>query len=195
MRAVGIATPMLFAIGKSGPDTPIQPPADALTPLWWELVEHAAAECGRLGLTLALNDCDGWATASGPWITPELSMQCLVWSGTTVERRGAGAKPRADNRPRSSATIATSPLIALPWPEQWDRTSYTEQARVTTSLPLKVSDAARIGDPDNTGAGHRLGGGAERPAILDRVRVRAAVYAPLDHRAHAVASRLRAWCL
>ena len=82
MRAVGIATPMLFAIGKSGPDTPIQPPADALTPLWWELVEHAAAECGRLGLTLALNDCDGWATASGPWITPELSMQRLVWSGT-----------------------------------------------------------------------------------------------------------------
>ncbi len=149
MRAVGIATPMLFAIGKSGPDTPIQPPADALTPLWWDLVEHAAAECGRLGLTLALNDCDGWATASGPWITPELSMQRIVWSGTTV----VGAQPVRGRVPKPAAKLGyyrDIALIALPWPEQWDRTSYTERARVTTSLPLKVSAAARISDPDNT---------------------------------------------
>ncbi|HEX4267520.1 MAG TPA: glycosyl hydrolase [Steroidobacteraceae bacterium] len=148
MRAVGIATPMLFAIGKSGPDTPIQPPADALTPLWWELVEHAAAECGRLGLTLALNDCDGWATASGPWITPQLSMQCIVWSGTTVN----GSAPVRTRVPQPAAKLGyyrDIAVIALPWPQEWDRTSHTEHARITTSLPLKVSAPARIGDPDN----------------------------------------------
>ncbi|MGA8093581.1 MAG: glycosyl hydrolase [Steroidobacteraceae bacterium] len=148
MRAVGISTPMLFAIGKSGPETPIRPPADALTPLWWELVEHAAVECGRLGLTLALNDCDGWATASGPWITPELSMQCIAWSGTTV----SGAEPVRSRVPKPDARLGyyrDIAAIALPWPEEWDRTSYTERARVTTSLPLKVSAAARINDPDN----------------------------------------------
>ncbi len=148
MRAVGLATPMLFAIGKSGPDSPIQPPADALTPLWWQLVEHAASECGRLGLTLALNDCDGWATASGPWITPELSMQGVVWSATTVD----GAEPVRGPVPKPAAKLGyyrDIAVIALPWPEQWERTSYTERARVTTSLPLKVSAAARISDPDN----------------------------------------------
>src|SRR5690348_11265694 len=45
MRAAGICTPILYSIGKSGPDTLIHPPADALTPYWWELVEHAASEC------------------------------------------------------------------------------------------------------------------------------------------------------
>lgn len=35
MRAAGIGTPILYSIGKSGPDTLIHPPADALTPHWW----------------------------------------------------------------------------------------------------------------------------------------------------------------
>src|SRR2546430_2719314 len=61
MRAVGIWTPMLFAIGRSSADSPVHPPADALTPAWWELVEHAASEAARLGLVLVLNCCDGWA--------------------------------------------------------------------------------------------------------------------------------------
>ena len=148
MRAVGISTPMLYSIGKSGPDTLIHPPADALTPHWWELVEHAAAECGRLGMTLSLNDCDGWATASGPWITPELSMQRLVWSHRMVP----GGEPVAGPLPQPPAKrdyyrdIAT---LALPWPAQWDETSFTRRARITTDLPLKAAEAARISDPDN----------------------------------------------
>ena len=147
MRAAGICTPILYSIGKSGPDTLIRPPADALTPHWWELVEHAAAECGRLGMTLSLNDCDGWATASGPWITPELSMQCVVWGQRTV----SGAQPVASPVPRPPAKhdyyrdIAT---LALPWRAEWDETSFNRRARITTDLPLKVT-AARITDPDN----------------------------------------------
>ena len=148
MRAAGISTPMLYSIGKSGPDTLVHPPADALTPHWWELVEHAAEECERLGMVLSLNDCDGWATASGPWITPELSMQCVVWSQRTV----AGGEPIAGPLPRPPAQrdyyrdIAT---LALPWPAQWDETSFTRHALIRTNLPLKVADAGRITDPDN----------------------------------------------
>ena len=148
MQAAGISTPILFSIGKSGPDTLIHPPADALTPHWWELVAHAAAECERLGMLLALNDCDGWATASGPWITPELSMQCVVWSQRTV----SGGEPIGGPLPQPPARrdyyrdIAT---LALPWPAEWDETSFTRRARVTTDLPLKVAAPARISDPDN----------------------------------------------
>ncbi|MDE2050898.1 MAG: hypothetical protein KGJ72_07760, partial [Gammaproteobacteria bacterium] len=150
MRAAGISTPMLFSIGKSGPDTLIHPPADALTPHWWELVEHAAGECERLGMRLALNDCDGWATASGPWITPDLSMQCVVWSDRTV----SGGEPVQGPLPQPPARrdyyrdIAT---LALPWPREWEETSFTRGARITTDLPLKAGQPARIGDPDNGG--------------------------------------------
>ena len=148
LRAAGISTPMLYSIGKSGPDTLIHPPADALTPHWWELVEHAAAECGRLGMHLALNDCDGWATASGPWITPELSMQCVVWSQRTVP----GGEPVTGPVPQPPAKhdyYRDIALLALPWPAQWDETSFTRHARITTDLPLKVAESSRISDPDN----------------------------------------------
>jgi hypothetical protein len=148
MRDAGIWTPMLFAIGKSGADSPVHPPADALTPYWWELVEHAASEAERLGLILSLNCCDGWATASGPWITPELSMQRVVWSEQTV-----------DGGQRFDATLARPPLkmdyyrdiatLAVPYPAAWDETSFSQKARITTNLPTKVADVAVLSDPAN----------------------------------------------
>lgn len=148
MRAAGISTPILYSIGKSGPDTLVHPPADALTPRWWELVEHAAAECERLGMMLSLNDCDGWATASGPWITPELSMQRVVWSQRTVSgpQLVAGALPQPPAQHDYYRDIAT---LALPWRAEWEETSFSRHARITTDLPLEVAQPARITDPDN----------------------------------------------
>ena len=148
MHEVGIWNPMLFAIGKSGPDTLVQPPADALTPLWWALVEHAAAEAARLGMILSMNCCDGWATASGPWITPELSMQHVVWSETPAEggRRFDAVLPRPPAKHDYYREIVT---VALPYPREWDETSFTRHARVTTNLPLQVADAGVLSDPDN----------------------------------------------
>ena len=48
------------------------------TPIWMEKVEHATKECERLGLELSFGSCSGWV-AGGPWVTPELSMQDIVW--------------------------------------------------------------------------------------------------------------------
>jgi hypothetical protein len=47
---------------------------------WWALVRHAATECRRLGLELILHNCAGYESSGGPWVTPELSMQEVVWS-------------------------------------------------------------------------------------------------------------------
>ncbi len=148
MRDAGIWTPMLFAIGKSAADSPVRPPADALTPYWWELVEHAASEAARLGLILSLNCCDGWATASGPWITPELSMQRVVWSEQTVDggQRFDGTLARPPLKMDYYREIAT---IAVPHPAVWDETSLSQRARVTTNLPAKVADVAVLSDPAN----------------------------------------------
>lgn len=41
-------------------------------------------EAKRLHLKLAMHVSDGFALAGGPWITPELSMQKLVWSKTYI---------------------------------------------------------------------------------------------------------------
>jgi hypothetical protein len=80
MKEVGIAGAYLMPI--KGPATPplINPPVTQLSPQWWEMVKHAFAEAQRLGLKFAIHASDGFALAGGPWITPELSMQKIVWS-------------------------------------------------------------------------------------------------------------------
>jgi hypothetical protein len=45
----------------------------------------ALLEAQRLGLDVEMSDDDGWTGSAGPWITPELSMQKVVWTETQVE--------------------------------------------------------------------------------------------------------------
>ncbi len=83
MRDAGIGGAYLMSI--KGPDPQLwDQPVVQLTPEWWDMVRHAFREADRLGLEIAMHDCDGFATAGGPWITPEKSMQKLVWSETRV---------------------------------------------------------------------------------------------------------------
>ncbi len=52
----------------------------------------AMQEAKRLNLKLAMHVSDGFALAGGPWITPELSMQKLVWTKTYVSSGDAKIK-------------------------------------------------------------------------------------------------------
>lgn len=56
----------------------------SLSPEWLACFRHAAAECARLDLTLEVNVGNGYV-AGGPWITPELGMQRLVFSEAFAE--------------------------------------------------------------------------------------------------------------
>ena len=72
---------MMFIKGPASPPL-IDPPAEQLSPVWWQLVKFAMEEAKRLNLQLAMHVSDGFALAGGPWITPELSMQKVVWTKT-----------------------------------------------------------------------------------------------------------------
>jgi len=84
MKSNGIAGAYLMSI--QGPDkTPVfSPPAIQLTPGWWKMVDFAMTEAKRLNLKLGMHVSDGFALAGGPWITPELSMQKVVWSKINI---------------------------------------------------------------------------------------------------------------
>ncbi|MDN3587649.1 glycosyl hydrolase [Pedobacter aquatilis] len=86
MKTNGIAGAYLMSI--QGPDkTPVySPPAVQLTPEWWKLVEFAMNEAKRLDLKIGMHVSDGFALAGGPWITPELSMQKVVWSKINISK-------------------------------------------------------------------------------------------------------------
>ena len=55
-----------------------------LTPEFWEMADYAMQQCDSLDLELGIHICDGFALAGGPWISPEESMQKVVWSDTII---------------------------------------------------------------------------------------------------------------
>ncbi len=109
-----------------------QPPATQLSPRFWKMVRHAAREADRLGLRLGMHLCDGFATAGGPWITPELSMQKVVWSEAAI----TGAQPidmrlaQPETREGHYRDIAT---LALPCPAGYGIDTDSRPPQVTTS--------------------------------------------------------------
>lgn len=84
MKEAGIGGAYLMPI-KGPADPPLMDSVVVqLTPQWWAMVNHAFNEAKRFGLKLAIHVSDGFALAGGPWITPELSMQKLVWTQKTI---------------------------------------------------------------------------------------------------------------
>ncbi|MEO5683090.1 MAG: glycosyl hydrolase [Chitinophagaceae bacterium] len=80
MQEAGIAGAYLMPIKDTSAAIPFQPVVRQLTPEWWSMVSFAMQEAKRLDLQLAMHVSDGFALAGGPWITPEKSMQKLVWT-------------------------------------------------------------------------------------------------------------------
>lgn len=84
MHQAGLGGTYLMPI-KSPEQWPHYPnPVSQLTPEWWEMVRYSMQIADSLGLKLGMHICDGFALAGGPWITPEESMQKVVWSDTIV---------------------------------------------------------------------------------------------------------------
>jgi hypothetical protein len=84
MKEVGIGGAYLMPIKDTSSAIPFQPTVRQLTPEWWAMVKFSMQEAKRLNLKLAMHVSDGFALAGGPWITPDLSMQKLVWTKTYI---------------------------------------------------------------------------------------------------------------
>ncbi len=85
MKEVGIGGAYLMPIKDTSSEIPFEPTVRQLSPEWWGMVRFAMQEAKRLNLQLAMHVSDGFALAGGPWITPELSMQKLVWTKTFLK--------------------------------------------------------------------------------------------------------------
>jgi hypothetical protein len=141
MSSAGIGGVYLLNIGSADPSTLVDPPVEAQSPRWWELVRFAIARAGELGMTVAMNVCDGWGTAGGRWITPPISAHELVWSELTLKKAGdTHALRQPTTRLGYYRDVAA---YAFPVPPDWDANHATERAHITTSWP--VSGIERVG--------------------------------------------------
>lgn len=139
MKAGGVAGAYLMPI-KDVPEKPLyEPSVRTLTPAWWEMLRYAFAEADRLGIRLGMQDCDGFATAGGPWITPDLAMQKLVWSATPVEGGAATLDVALAQPATNEGFYRDVAVLAVPRPEGWGVTTRTVVPKVTTSF----ADAAQ----------------------------------------------------
>jgi len=83
MVRVGLGGAKVFNVG--GPEGPVR----FASPEWYEIFAHSLRECTRLGLQLSMNMTEGFSAIGGPWITPEMSMQHMVWSETEITGPGS----------------------------------------------------------------------------------------------------------
>jgi len=133
MKRAGIGGAYLMPL-KDVTDPPMfTPPVRQLSPEYWAMLRFAFSEADRLGLKFAMHDCDGFATAGGPWITPDLAMQRVVWSETRVTGGGIittnlALPPTKENYYRDIA------VLAFPTPPGESITTRTVVPKVTTSV-------------------------------------------------------------
>ncbi|WP_069658800.1 glycosyl hydrolase [Arcticibacter eurypsychrophilus] len=136
MKEAGIAGAYLAPIkGKTNPPL-YTPVVEQLSPEWWKMVRFALDEADRLGIKIAMLPNDGFATAGGPWITPELSMQKVVWTETRIK----GGQPFADTLSRPSSYQGYYKDIAvLAYPTSLGSgiSTFTTIPKVTNSIPGK----------------------------------------------------------
>ncbi len=86
LHAQGIGGVLVF----DGSDDVPRGPVDYLSPKWLELMTHLMARAETLGMKVGVHNAPGWSSSGGPWITPERSMQQLVWTEMRVEGRAKG---------------------------------------------------------------------------------------------------------
>jgi len=133
MAQAGIGGAYLMPIGHEGDNTIVDPPANPLSDHWWDLVVHATKEADRLGMRLAMNACDGWSLAGGPWITPEMSMQEVVTTTKIIE----GGKPfqgKLDQPMSRRDYYRDIAVLAYPSLDGADITSTQLEPKATTNI-------------------------------------------------------------
>lgn len=113
MARVGIGGAQIFNVGDRDSCNIPKGPADYMSPLFLDLVKHAAVEAKRLGIEICMHNCPGWSSSGGPWIDPAHSMQILVSSETRVDAAGPVKLPQPETRRGFYQDIA---VIAFPTP-------------------------------------------------------------------------------
>jgi hypothetical protein len=121
------------------------------SPEWRSLFQFVCAEATRLGLQVRMSNDAGWCGSGGPWITPELSMQMVVWSEEIV--RGPGSFSNVLELPRSNENFYRDiAVLAFPTPAGDEVKMALLAPTLSASAGAERLVPGRLlnGDPDHT---------------------------------------------
>ena len=116
------------------------------SPEWYDAFKHALKEANRLGLEIGVQNCDGWSTSGGPWITPEQSMKQYTWSKSFVE----GGKPvQLKLKTPAGRMDFYRDVYVIAYPSTRQSLFYRQLPKMTTSDNREAGDVAD-GNPIST---------------------------------------------
>lgn len=147
MKEANFGGAYIFTI-RGVPDEPlIKPSYNQLSDNWWEMMIYAFSEAKRLNLDLGYHVSDGFALAGGPWVTPELSMQKVVWSNEFVQ--GPAVFQNKLKQPETNEGYYKD-IAVYAFPTLTNSQNSTEniKPKVTTSIPNV--DASVLTNHNNT---------------------------------------------
>ena len=158
MKDVGLGGCYLMPIRGVTEKPTYQGEVQQLTPKFWEMVDYAMQQSDSLGLEMGIHICDGFALAGGPWISPEESMQKVVWSDTiiTVTSKNQNipiSQPAKGNQDyyEDIATYAIRAYNPLPKPHESGTIVRNENG------DFRSKEAGYRGTGDQIQGGHRRG--------------------------------------
>lgn len=173
MKQVGIGGAIIMDVLER-----FAPPAgdaDYMSPKWQRLMKLALSEARREGIELNVTNGPGWCGSSGPWITPELSMQTLVSSVVEVSGKSSVVlpPPPLPEIPTDvfSSRIDVKPyyrdVAVLAFPKREGAVSVDEVLDLTKSLDAsgKLDHAFPAGDWIVQRIGHTSTGASTRPPV------------------------------
>jgi hypothetical protein len=148
MKDAGIGGAYLMPIKDVANPPLYTPAARQLSPEWWKLVKFALTEADRLDLKIGMHISDGFALAGGPWISPELSMQKVVWSqiNITAKRNVPVMLPQPAARENYYRDIA---VYAFPSPEGTGEDTRSVIPEITTSTGTDASFLVKPGTKES----------------------------------------------
>lgn len=114
MARVGIGGAQIFNVADNDSCNIPKGPADYMSPLFLDLVKHAAKEGKRLGVEICMHNCPGWSSSGGPWIDAAHSMQLLVSSEVQADPGDNVKLPQPETRRGFYQDVA---VLAIPTPE------------------------------------------------------------------------------
>ena len=109
---------------------------------WWQLVEHAIREGGRLGVNIGMFNCPGWSQSGGPWISPEQTMRYVISSDTRV----TGPAKFSQKLATPIEPFQDIAVLAFPAPENDAQSLATLKPRIT--FTPAIADGEKIADGD-----------------------------------------------
>jgi len=129
MKRIGVGGAQIFNVDLGIPAGPVK----FMSPEWLEMIRHATQEAGRLGLELGIQNCAGWSTGGGPWITPENAMQSVTTSEVRVNgpKAFSGVLPQPPSKLKFYRDIA---VFAFRTPEGENADVKSLSPKVTASI-------------------------------------------------------------